>query len=664
MRNMFNIFPVNSRANVELKKSATLRLVAILFSTIALAATVLSPAQARTTTVAPWGAITISLDQGKYKIIPPVTNSPGTWSFKIMNTKIATVSGYEITPLAAGYSQIEGTIAASGEYGAVTRTTQLQVTPGTPKLGAYPDFSIPFSATPFTLTPPTSQSNGPWIYTSSNPAIVSIEGKLAYPHDGGSVTLTASQFPTNDYKTVSVTTTLTVNAIKPTIGNFTGITIAKDSVGSVNLTPPTSNSTGAWRLTSSNPNVATVVGYTLTPVSIGTTTVTASQVAAMPYGSASASMVVTITAAVPQVGNFENLIVPFATSGSKTVSLTPPTSNSPGAWNYTTSDSAVATIAGNIVTYYKPGVVTISAQQAATGNFGAFGPVKMVLTIQGTPVLSSSPDIQKAYGDAPFNIAYPTTTGPAGLVFSSSDTAVVAVVGNTFTIGGAGSVLITATSPAVTAWSPATSNFRINVTGVAPNVGALNPMTVLLGATNIPITSPTSDSPGQWVYSVSDSSVAVISGNTVTALKAGKTTLMAQQKNSGKYTASITLQAQLSVNAPVKIPTATTIDNGAVVPGKPAVKNPTKSTAGTKTNSGAKATARTKAVNAGAQAATNAITKVKDLTKGATSNLTPEQKKINAMIAQAKKEAAAIAASKKKAAEIVAARKKAKAKAN
>jgi hypothetical protein len=61
--------------------------------------------------------------------------------------------------------------------------------------------------------------------------------------------------------------------------------------------------------------------------------------------------------------------VPAATVGDAPFELTQPTSDSPGSFSYTSSNQAVATISGNIVTVVGVGTSLITATQAASGAY-------------------------------------------------------------------------------------------------------------------------------------------------------------------------------------------------------------------------------------------------------------------------------------------------------
>ncbi|MGO4819175.1 beta strand repeat-containing protein [Flavobacterium sp. W22_SRS_FP1] len=69
-----------------------------------------------------------------------------------------------------------------------------------------------------------------------------------------------------------------------------------------------------------------------------------------------------------------------------TFTIGTPTSNSTGAFTYTSSNPAVATISGSIVTILSAGTSTITANQAADGNFSS-GSVTALLTVGSEEVL-------------------------------------------------------------------------------------------------------------------------------------------------------------------------------------------------------------------------------------------------------------------------------------
>lgn len=178
----------------------------------------------------------------------------------------------------------------------------------------------------------------------------------------------------------------TVSLAAPTLSNFS---VANKKVGDAAfaLTAPTSTSDGAFTYTSSNTSVATISGNTVTIVGAGTTTITANQAATATYASGSIAATLTVTAPLttPTLSNFT---VPNKKVGDAAFTLTAPVSNSDGAFTYTSSNTAVATISGNTVTIVGEGSTTITANQAATASYTA-GSITADLVVAAAPVVSS-----------------------------------------------------------------------------------------------------------------------------------------------------------------------------------------------------------------------------------------------------------------------------------
>lgn len=79
----------------------------------------------------------------------------------------------------------------------------------------------------------------------------------------------------------------------------------------------------------------------------------------------------------PALGAFPEL---SKVEGDPPFTLTAPTSKGPGTFSYTSSNAAVATIAGNTVTITGPGTSTLTAKQAAVGSYNE-STISAVLTV-------------------------------------------------------------------------------------------------------------------------------------------------------------------------------------------------------------------------------------------------------------------------------------------
>ena len=114
---------------------------------------------------------------------------------------------------------------------------------------------------------------------------------------------------------------------------------------------------------------------------IGTTSITAVQSATPVYLGGTKTALVKVTAAIPTLGSLS--FPSGVTSKSPKYTITNPTSPSLGKITYKSSNTKVANVTGNVITFLKAGTTTITATQAAKGNYLA-GTASALLTV-GSP---------------------------------------------------------------------------------------------------------------------------------------------------------------------------------------------------------------------------------------------------------------------------------------
>lgn len=513
----------------------------------------LAPAQATFTILGPFPIMTATYGVGTVPLTPPVSNSPAPWVFSSSNLKVATIAGKTIAVVGAGTSTITASQAATGVYTARSRTTQIRVSQGTPVVGLFAPQSISITQRTYTLVPPTSTSDGLWSYRSSNPLVATVAGNKLTFLAGGSTFIYADQSPTINWKAASTYMKFTVVAVAPVVGTFGDITIMKDSVGSLTLIPPTSNSPGGWTFTSSNPSVASVVALTVTPLTFGKTIITATQAPVGDFGAATAKMTLTVQGPTPTVGTFADVQTEVS---ARVIVIQSPSSTSSGTWSLISSDQTIAIIIGNVVTLLKPGIVTITASQAATSTFASPTPVSMTLTVLGDPSIGPWPDIQKVVKDPDFTLAPPTSTSPGTWTYSSANPSIADVVNGVVTVKGSGETTITATQAPTTIWQQASAKMMIRVFGAIPTIGTFAPIEATAGDAPLALKPPTSNSLGTWTFSSSNKNVAIVNGSTLTIVGAGTATITATQSPAGIYSQSNTVQTTITVKAkPSPIPT-------------------------------------------------------------------------------------------------------------
>ena len=515
--------------------------------------TLIAPATAvgAVTIIATPTATTISLTQKTVTLTPPRTNSPGAWSIEIENPKIATANGLTLTLLSAGTSIIRYAQAASGAYNAASRSSRLTVTPGIPTLGEFKDQSVALSAGSFTLTAPTSTSDGAWSFQSLDQSIATVSGNRVTLLDGGEVSIRATQSPTLNWLTTTATMKLSVTAPSPTAGTFSDITLSIDSVSKVELILPASNSKGAWTLTSADPSVASVNGLTVTALKSGTTKISAKQAPSGGYRSIIVTLNVTILAVDPvvTVSGFLDRTVEIIPGTPQQISLAAPVSNSPGIWTFTSSDPAIASINGNSLTALKPGKATVTAVQGPALKFGSSKPFTISVFVKGRQRLTAPANVEKLAGDPDVAITYPTSQSTGKWSATSSDPTIAAINGTAIKLGNAGTATITLTQEATDSWIASSTTYSVRVIGVTPTLGAFTPFEISAGEKLTSTKSPLSNSAGKWIYSSSDPKIVAVIDNVITGVAVGTATISAYQQPAGKYGQSNTLQTTVTVKA-------------------------------------------------------------------------------------------------------------------
>ena len=417
-----------------------------------------------------------------FLITTPTSTSSATFTYVSSDPSVASVTGSTVTVVGVGTATITATQVDNTNYIGGSIDASITVGVGTPAISGFSPIVKAIDNAAFTLTAPTSNSTGAFTYVSSDPAVVSITGSTVTIVGIGNAVITATQAADANFISGTISTTITVTNVNPTISGFS--TISK-TVGDAAfaLTAPTSNSSGAFTYVSSNPAVVSISGNTVTVVGAGTATITATQAADTNFSSGTITTTITVAKANPTISGFATI---SKTIGDAAFALTAPISNSSGAFTYASSNTAVATLSGSTVTIVGAGTTTITATQASDANYnsGAITTTLTVLTIANTnPTISGFTSISKTVGDAAFTLTAPTSNSAGAFTYASSNTAVASISGNTVTVVGAGTATITATQAADANYNSGTIATRITVAA----------------ATNTNTTTPPVDSDGDGI---------------------------------------------------------------------------------------------------------------------------------------------------------------------
>ena len=476
-------------------------------------------------------------------ITDPTSNSSGDFMYTSSNTNVATIVGRTVTIVGAGSTTITAIQAATANYLAGEISNLLTVDKAKPSLSA---LTIPpILNRNFNLTPPISNSDGQWAYTSSNTSVATISGSTVTIVGIGSTTITATQEETSTH--LSGNTTATVQNTKkiPNLSNFTPITKTFDDF-SFQIQQPTSNSNGSYTYISSETNVATISGNTVTIVGAGSTTITAIQGYTTDYLSGLITTTLKVNKKAPTISGFT---VSSKTYQDPSFELTNPTPTpfSNGAWTFTSSNPNVATIVGRTVTIVGAGTTTITATQEESSNYTS-GTATTTLTVkQKAPTISGFTVPSKTYQDLPFELTNPTSTSNGLWTYTSLKPEVATISENNVNIVAVGTTNITAKQEETINNLPGSITSQLVVGKKTPTLTNFSDLSKNYGDAQFTITAPNSDSIGTIRYSSSNTNVAIINENNIVINGVGETTITAIQKETSTHLAG-QITAILKVN--------------------------------------------------------------------------------------------------------------------
>ncbi len=334
----------------------------------------------------------------------------------------------------------------------------------------------------------------------------------------------------------------------PTIGTFT---VPSKTVGDApfTLTTPTSNSAGAFTYTSSNLNVATISGNTVTIVGAGTTVITATQAASGTYsiGTITANLVVAAKGSTPTTSaqaptaSASNVLSVFGSHYSQD-SLAKGT----GTWLQSWGQKAQATylnITGDTTIKYSP-LDYAGVQFAAPINVSTYDTLHLdIWTPDLTGILldliatNENTDTIKLVPGQWNSISIPLsvfTVNPHKIGAPNAPCDLSKLLQFNFIGNNAG-----VTPQGINGTIYLENVYFVQKSG-KPTLGAFTVPNQLIGAAPFTLTAPTSTSTGAFTYTSGNTAVATISGNTVTIVGAGSTLITAIQAAAGGFSSAST----------------------------------------------------------------------------------------------------------------------------
>ena len=249
----------------------------------------------------------------------------------------------------------------------------------------------------FVLNPvATASSDLPVSYTSITPAVCTISGTTVTMASAGTCTIQAGQAGNASWQAATpVTQSITITQGSQTITFGPQPSQTYTSGGTFALNPAATASSGlSVSYTSTTPAVCTISGTTVTMLSVGACTITASQAGNASWQAATpVSQSITINQGTQAINFGAQPSQTYASGG--TFTLNPVATASSGLpVSYTSATPTVCSISGTTVTMLSAGTCTITASQAGNASWQAAAPVSQSVNVTvpvPTPVPANAP---------------------------------------------------------------------------------------------------------------------------------------------------------------------------------------------------------------------------------------------------------------------------------
>ena len=475
--------------------------------------------------------------------LPAKTDKGLTINYQSSNTSVATVSGNVVKIKGVGETNIIATQAGDADYleaaYVVRKLTVNKITQtinfGTLQAKTYEDM-------PFAL--PSSTDKGLAIsYKSVNTDVATVSGNTVTIVGAGTTEIVASQDgDAYHYAATPVTRTLTVNRKAQTI-TFGALGTVTYGDAPIELNRYTDKNLEIT-YTSDNAEVATVSKNRLTILKPGVATIKATQAGTKNYLPAQTITRTLMVNKAPQTIEWYDM--PAKNYGDADFTL-PAKTDKGLTISYSSDNTSVATVSGNVVKIMGVGEANITATQSGNEYYKAAVSVTLPLTVAKsyqTIVFDALPTM--TYGAAP-RILTAKTNASTKVTYESSDESVATISGNKLTIVGAGTCYITAKAEGDKNYygaTPVQRELKVNKASQTISFATVTDKTygdapfALSAASNRDLAVSITSSSG---------SIISISGKTATIRGAGTVTLTAKQEGTRNYE-SATAQIKVIVN--------------------------------------------------------------------------------------------------------------------
>ncbi len=287
-----------------------------------------------------------------------------SFTFTISDGTIGSISGNVLSILNAGTTNITVSQASNDFYSPVSKVISLTVNKATPTLD-FPEITKNYGDSDFTPNV-TTNSSGNKTFIVSDTSIANSLGSSLSIVGIGQTSVSINIDETENYLSISGSTTMTVNKEVPTIIFNDIIKTFGDPDFDI---AATSNSSGAMSFSVADPSIATISSNTITIVGAGTTLVTVNQSETSLFAPESATMTLIVNKAPLDISWYESSLKKAFSMGQ--FELKEPTypSDYGGVIRYTSSSISIANFTGKTLNFNKIGRILLKARFEGSDNY-------------------------------------------------------------------------------------------------------------------------------------------------------------------------------------------------------------------------------------------------------------------------------------------------------
>jgi uncharacterized protein (TIGR03437 family) len=458
---------------------------------------------------------------------PPALSATATSGLDVKFTSnsasVCTVAETAITLVSAGVCSITASQAGNTTYAAATPVTQMfNVTQAAQTITFGPLSDLNRKATPPALSA-TASSGLDVAFASNSESVCTVSDTTITLVAAGTCSITASQAGDTTYSAAPpVTQTFTVSLAPQTI-TFGPLSNVLLSAGTVNVSATaTSNLDVAF--TSGSESVCKVSDMTVTLVSAGVCSLTASQPGDTTYAAAET---------VTQTFKVQNeQTITFAPISDIVISATPPalsaTASSTLAVTFTSTTESICTVSDTAVRLVAAGSCSIKATQEGNDLYAAAPSVTRTFAVTLEPQTITFNSIESQALGASLTLTA-TASSNLKVSFASNSETICTVADGAVTLLKIGTCSITASQDGDGTWAAAATVTQTFTVTLKPQTITFGPIdTILLTATPPPL-SATATSGLDVSFESTTGTICTVSDKTVTLVATGTCAIKATQ---------------------------------------------------------------------------------------------------------------------------------------